>query len=158
MKRSEIERYMLMAVEEAEKGMRKMDGGPFGAVIVRDGEVLAAAHNEVVGSNDPTAHAEIVAIRKACSRLGSFNLEGSILFATGEPCPMCFSAIHWAHIERVYYCNSKDDAADIGFDDTFISEIIEGRRPDPIPFIREKSDRCGRLLKLWSENPQKVPY
>ena len=112
MKGSEIERYMQMAVEEAEKGMRKMDGGPFGAVIVRDGEVLAAAHNEVVGSNDPTAHAEIVAIRKACSRLGSFNLEGSILFATGEPCPMCFSAIHWAHIERVYYCNSKDDAAE----------------------------------------------
>lgn len=149
---------MQMAWEEAQKGIRSGDGGPFGAVIIKDGEVIASAHNEVVKSNDPTAHAEILSIRKASAYLKSFSLEGCILYVTGEPCPMCFSAIHWAHIDKVYYCNTKNDAARIGFDDQFITEVILGKKEDPIPFIHTPDAQCNVLFSQWYDDPQKTPY
>jgi len=149
---------MPIAFQEARKGIERREGGPFGAVIVKGGTIIARGHNEVIKTNDPTAHAEMVAIRKASDLLGTFKLEGCILYTTGEPCPMCFSAIHWAHIEKVYYCNTKEDAAKIGFDDTLITEIICGSRDDPIPFLHQ-ADQAGRaLLEEWYEDKEQVPY
>jgi len=150
--------FMQEAFAEAKRGIAAGDGGPFGAVIVKEGKIIARGHNEVIKSNDPTAHAEIVAIRNASATLQSFKLEGCTLYVTGEPCPMCFSAIHWAHIEKVYYCNTKEDAAEIGFDDAFITEIIEGKRKDPIPFVHLPDRACKILFSQWYDNPDKIPY
>jgi len=149
---------MKEAFSEAEKGIAAGDGGPFGAVIVKEGKIIARGHNEVIKSNDPTAHAEMVAIRKASSYLQSFILEGCTLYVTGEPCPMCFSAIHWAHIDKVYYCNTKKDAAEIGFDDAFITEIIEGKKRDPISFVHMPNTACKILFSQWYDDPDKIPY
>ncbi len=149
---------MRLACEEAKQGIEAGHGGPFGCVIVRDGEVIARGHNEVVRTNDPTAHAEMVAIRRASKRLKSFSLEGCTLYVTGEPCPMCFSAIHWAHIDKVVYCNTKADAAAIGFDDAFITEIILGERPDPVSFVHTPDEACRTLFRQWYDDPRKVPY
>lgn len=151
-------KFMEMAIEEAQKGTESGDGGPFGAVIVKNGKVIAKGHNEVVGSNDPTAHAEITAVRKACKKLGTFSLQGCILYCTGEPCPMCFSAIHWARIERVYYCCKKSVASQIGFDDTEIEEIIRGIKEDNIPFIHQKDIKCKEVMMKWYSDPQRVEY
>jgi guanine deaminase len=152
------EKYLQIAIEEARKGVEAGHGGPFGAVIVHQDEIIATAHNEVVLRNDPTAHAEILAIREAGKRLERFHLRGCILYCTGEPCPMCFSAIHWAHLNRVIYCNTKQDAAAIGFDDALITEIIRGERPDPIPFLHRPVPSCTHLLKRWEEKEDKVLY
>ncbi|ADV46151.1 nucleoside deaminase [Nitratifractor salsuginis] len=152
------EEYLQIAIGEARKGVEAGHGGPFGAVIVYRGEIVSTAHNEVVLRNDPTAHAEILAIRLAGEKLQRFHLNGCTLYCTGEPCPMCFSAIHWAHLDRVIYCNTKEEAAKIGFDDTFITEIIRGEKPDPIPFARHPLPTCTRLLKLWEEKEDKIPY
>jgi len=149
---------MQEAFLEAQKGIEAGDGGPFGAVIVKDGTIISRGHNEVIKSNDPTAHAEMIAIRKASSILQSFKLEGCSLYVTGEPCPMCFSAIHWAHIDRVYYCNTKEDAAKIGFDDSLITEIILGKRKDPVLFAHTPHQECNRLFMQWYKDPEKVPY
>ena len=149
---------MQEAFEEAEHGIKSGDGGPFGAVIVKEGKIIARGHNEVVKTNDPTAHAEMVAIRKAASTLQNFKLEGCSLYVTGEPCPMCFSAIHWAHIDKVYYCNTKEDAARIGFDDSVITEIILGNQKDPIPFVHTPHQQCKTLFTQWYEDPEKTPY
>lgn len=151
-------RFMEIAIEEAKKGIQSGDGGPFGAVIVKDSEVIATGHNEVVGTNDPTAHAEITAIRRACKKLGTFSLEGTILYCTGEPCPMCFAAIHWARIDRVYYCCKKSVASRIGFDDTEIEEIIRGEKEDNIEFIQQKDIRCEEVMMKWYSNPDRVEY
>ena len=150
--------YMQIAFNEAKKGVEAGDGGPFGAVIVKDWEVIATAHNEVLKRNDPTAHAEMLAIREASQKLGSFWLEECELYTTGEPCPMCFSAIHWAKIKKVYYCNTKEEAASIGFDDAFITEIIQNKEPDPIPFVHTPTSECQTLLKLWESKEDKTPY
>jgi tRNA(Arg) A34 adenosine deaminase TadA len=111
------ESFMKRAIELARKGMHGGDGGPFGAVVVRNGEIVGEGWNRVVGTNDPTAHGEITAIRDACSRLGTFSLEGCEIHTTGQPCPMCLGAIHWARIGRIYYGFRIEDAAAIGFDD-----------------------------------------
>ena len=153
-----MDRFMEEAFREAQKGIAAGDGGPFGAVIVKDGEIIARGHNEVVKTNDPTSHAEMNAIRNASSRLQNFKLEGCTLYVTGEPCPMCFSAIHWAHIERVYYCNTKEDAARIGFDDSLITKIILGEKDDPVSFIHTPDQRCQALFTQWVEDPDKIPY
>ena len=107
-----------LSVENVERGK----GGPFGAVIVKDGKIIARGVNEVTSSNDPTAHAEVVAIRKACTALGTFQLQGCELYASCEPCPMCLAAIYWARPDKIYYANTKEDAAGIEFDDKFIYE------------------------------------
>ncbi len=153
-----MEKYMKMAFLEAEKGIEAADGGPFGAVIVKNGEVIATGHNMVVKTNDPTAHAEMVAIREASRKLGTFHLEGCTLYVTGEPCPMCFAAIHWAHLEKVVYCNTKAEAAAIGFDDSLIYEIMEGKREDPVRFEHTPSKECRELFRRWYENPNRVLY
>ena len=108
---------MLRAIEIAREGMRRGDGGPFGAVIVRHGEIIGEGWNRVVSGNDPTAHGEVSAIRDACSRLATFSLDGCDIHTTGQPCPMCLGAIHWARIGRIYYGFRIEDAAEIGFDD-----------------------------------------
>ena len=150
--------FMQEAFAEAQKGISAGDGGPFGAVIVKEGKIIAHGHNEVIKSNDPTAHAEMVAIRKAAAMLNDFSLAGCTLYVTGEPCPMCFSAIHWAHIDKVYYCNTKEDAAQIGFDDALITEIIEGKKKDPISFVHLPDENCKQLFQQWYEDINKVPY
>ena len=108
---------MNMAVDEAIKGMTNNDGGPFGAVIVRDGQVIAADHNHVTSRNDPTAHAEVSAIRQACTKLGTWSLKGCEIYSSCEPCPMCFAAIYWSGITKFYYGCRAEDAAKIGFAD-----------------------------------------
>jgi len=159
MKKNEIvEKYLRLAADEARKGVEANHGGPFGAVIVYRGEIIAVAHNEVIHRNDPTAHAEILAIRRAGKALGRFHLDGCELYCTGEPCPMCFSAIHWAHLDRVVYCNTKSQAAEIGFDDQFITEIITGRRPDPVPFVHQPDPVCRSVLKIWNEKEDRILY
>ena len=150
--------FMQEAFVEAKKGIEAGHGGPFGAVIVKEGKIIARGHNEVIKHNDPTAHAEMVTIRKATSILNDFSLSGCTLYVTGEPCPMCFSAIHWAHIDKVYYCNTKEDAAQIGFDDAFITEIIEGKTKDPVSFVHQPDEKCKLLFSEWYENPDKIPY
>lgn len=120
-----LENFMLRAIELARQGMNQGAGGPFGAVIVRNGEIVGEGWNRVVGTNDPTAHGEITAIRDACSRLGTFSLEGCEIHTTGQPCPMCLGAIHWARIEKIYYGFRIEDAARIGFDDSeFFRQMI----------------------------------
>ena len=122
-----MNKFMRIAMEEAYTGMRKEDGGPFGAVIVKDGEIIAKAHNMVISTNDPTMHAEIAAIRKATKLLGRFDLSDCEIYSSCEPCPMCFSAIHWAKMKKLYYGATRYDAAMINFDDQFIYDVIEGK-------------------------------
>ena len=112
--------YMRIAIEEAEEGVRCDHGGPFGAVVVYNGKVIARGHNRVIATNDPTAHAEMEVIREAARKLGRFDLSDCEIYSSCEPCPMCFSAIHWAKMKNLYFGCSREDAADIGFDDNFI--------------------------------------
>lgn len=127
------EHYLQLAVAEARKGMSEKEGGPFGAVIVQNGRVIARGHNRVLATNDPTAHSEIVAIREATRSLGTYDLSGCVMYSSCEPCPMCFSAIHWARIDRVYYGAGRDDAARIGFDDKLLYDMLSGRAEKSIP-------------------------
>jgi len=118
--------FMKIAIEEALIGMKNNEGGPFGAVIVRNGEIISRAHNEVVMTNDPTAHAEVTAIRRASRLLGRFDLSDCEIYSSCEPCPMCFAAIHWAKIKKLYYGSTREDAANIDFDDQYIYDVING--------------------------------
>ena len=117
-------KFMGKAIRVSQQMMRAGKGGPFGAVIVRNGTVIAKGHNQVTSTNDPTAHAEIVAIREACKKLGTFQLDDCELYTSCEPCPMCLSAIYWARLKKVYFANTRQDAAAIGFDDEFIYREI----------------------------------
>ncbi|MBE9467381.1 MAG: nucleoside deaminase [Bacteroidetes bacterium] len=137
----------------------KIGGGPFGAVIVKDGEIIARGVNNVTKDNDPTAHAEVVAIREASKKLGTFDLSGCVIYASCEPCPMCLGAIYWAHLDKIFYGNTKHDAKDIGFDDSFIYDEIER------PIIERKIDTSQILhneaivaFENWKEKEDKVEY
>ena len=134
-------------------------GGPFGAVVVHDGKIVAEGVNRVTASNDPTAHAEVVAIREACAKLGSFTLKGCEIYTSCEPCPMCLGAIYWAHLGRIYFGNAAADASQIGFDDSFIyhefAQPLPGRAIPMIPMMRENALAAFRA---WQEKPNKVPY
>lgn len=128
------ERHLRRAIELARQGMAEGFGGPFGAVVVRGDDILAESYNQVTSSNDPTAHAEIVAIRAACRAVGDFSLSGCEIYSSCEPCPMCLGAIYWARLDRLYFAASRTDAASIGFDDEFLyselgREIPERRLP-----------------------------
>jgi guanine deaminase len=150
---------MKAAIEEARKGFNHNHGGPFGAVIVRDGEMIANAHNEVLNINDPTAHAEILAIRKACSLLGNYDLSDCEIYSTSEPCPMCFSAIHWSRLKRLYFGTNRDDVAVIGFDDSLIYDILSGKaQVVQMESINVERDSCLGLLEEWEAKPDKVLY
>lgn len=150
---------MLRAVTLAERNAASVTGGPFGAVIVKDGMVVAEASNTVTVDNDPTAHAEVNAIRKACAALGTFDLSGCELYTSCEPCPMCLAACYWAHIDRVYYAADREDAAAAGFDDSDIYREVAlpvDRRKIPFVHIMEKEGL--RPFMLWASNDKKVEY
>jgi tRNA(Arg) A34 adenosine deaminase TadA len=137
----------------------KSGGGPFGAVVVKDGEIVGRGFNRVTVWNDPTAHGEVVAIRDACNNLNSFQLENCVIYTSAEPCPMCLGAIYWARPQAVYYGNSKQDAAKIGFDDDFIYEEIalpyEKRR---IAFYQIMREEALLAFQKWSEKAYKTEY
>ncbi|WP_440952349.1 nucleoside deaminase [Methanococcoides sp. FTZ1] len=151
--------FMDIAVEEARKGMENNEGGPFGAVIVKDGKFISKGHNRVLGTKDPSAHAEIVAIREASSLLGTFDLSGCELYATTMPCPMCLSAICWARIGKVYYGTSTEEVAAIGFDDGKIYEILKkGASASVLENSHVECKGCRDLLVEWEKKPDKIMY
>jgi guanine deaminase len=154
-----MDAYMAEAVKEARRGIKNGDGGPFGAVIVRQGKIIARGHNRVVGSNDPTAHAEICAIREASAVLGRFDLSDCVIYTTCEPCPMCYAAVHWARIPKVYQGCTRQDAAAIGFDDKYIYDDIRGELSEKRISI-EGIDRepCLEIFGEWESDPDRVRY
>ncbi|HXB95424.1 MAG TPA: nucleoside deaminase [Puia sp.] len=144
--------YLQQAVEVAREGVEKGVGGPFGCVIVKDGKIVGMGSNGVTSTNDPTAHAEIVAIRDACQRLGHYQLTGCTVYTTCEPCPMCLGALYWARPGRVVYAATRDEAADAGFDDAFIyREILLPDSERKIPFVHQPVEEAGKLFELWRE-------
>ena len=150
---------MHRAIELARLGMNSGAGGPFGAVVVKDGEIIGEGYNRVVGTNDPTAHGEIVAIREACARLGHFSLAGCEIHTTGEPCPMCLGAIHWARIGRIYYGFSITDAAAIGFDDReFYRQFTLPPAEREVPCEELAAAEAKALLGEYMELPGRVAY
>ena len=151
--------FMKEAIKLARAHMEALDGGPFGAVIVRDGEIIAKGWNRVTSSNDPTAHAEMVCIREACSTLQSFDLSGCELFVNCEPCPMCLSAAYWAGIERITYGADLNDAAAIGFKDAFIYKELEKNRTDrKIRMTQMMREEALSTFTLWEQLEDKIPY
>lgn len=152
-------KHMKQAMASALKGMRQKGGGPFGAVVVKDDQIIGSGYNSVTANNDPTAHAEIVAIREACQVLEGFQLTGCEIYTTCEPCPMCLGAIYWARLDRLFYACSRQDAAEAGFDDAFIYEEI---KLDPserrIPFEAMPKDEALGLFREWQNNPDKLDY
>jgi guanine deaminase len=153
------ESYMARAIELARQGMESNDGGPFGCVIVKDGEVIGEGNNRVTSSNDPTAHAEIIAIRQACLRLGNFQLDGCTIYTSCEPCPMCLGAIYWARPERVYFACTREDAAKIGFDDDFIyNELDRPVNERQMPLVGLMREQALEVFRSWATKPDKVEY
>lgn len=151
--------FLKTALEEAFEGMRNNDGGPFGAVVVLDDKIIGKGHNMVTSQNDPTAHAEVVAIRNACKALGNFHLNEAVLYTSCEPCPMCMSAIYWANIKKVYYFYTKEDAENIGFSDKFIYQELEKPiEKRTIEMKKMELDFPVDLFKEWSEKQDKTEY
>lgn len=151
--------FMQLAIEESRQGMEAGHGGPFGCVVVRGDEVIAHGHNRVLQSIDPTAHAEVVAIRNACEALQSFQLTGCEMYCSCEPCPMCLGAIYWARPDKVFYANTKSDAAAIGFDDQFIYKELElpyAKRS--IPMLQISNTDAIKVFDAWKHNPGKTLY
>lgn len=152
-------RFMERAIELARNGMQNNRGGPFGCVIVKDGKILAEGNNCVTSDNDPTAHAEIVAIRRACIESGSFQLTGCDLYTSCEPCPMCLGAIYWARPDRVYFAATRNDAAKAGFDDDFIyKELDLPPHKRKIPMITAERELAIRLFDEWRAKDDKLGY
>lgn len=152
------EELMRKAIELSIESVRN-GGGPFGAIIARKGEIIAEGSNGVTIYNDPTAHAEVTAIRKACEKLGTFELKGCEIYTSCEPCPMCLGAIYWAHLDKIYYANDRKDAANIGFDDDFIYQEIEvkpqyRKKPSEI-LMREEGLEAFRI---WNKKTDKIEY
>jgi tRNA(Arg) A34 adenosine deaminase TadA len=137
----------------------KKGGGPFAAIIVKDGKIIASGANRVTHKNDPTAHAEVEAIRKAGKKLGAFHLEGCQIYTSCEPCPMCLSAIYWAHLDKIYYGNTKSDAKHIGFDDSFIYDEIALKPKDRnIPTEQLLESEAIKTFQVWTEKEDKTEY
>ncbi len=153
------EGYMRRAVELSRHGMMKGDGGPFGCVVVRGGEVVGEGWNRVVATNDPTAHGEVVAIRDACARLGTFTLAGCDLYTSAEPCPMCLSAIYWARVDRIFYGNTHADAAAIGFDDAFfLAELVKPSAGRKVPEVRLLAGEAHTVFREFAADPERCKY
>ena len=151
--------FMRRAIALASENVANKGGGPFGAVVVQNGRVIGEGTNQVTGSNDPTAHAEVVAIRAACAELDDFSLAGCEIYASCEPCPMCLSAIYWARIDRIYYGSSKTDAAAIGFDDDHIyREIPLPISERAIPTERILADEAINAFQAWENTDEKIKY
>ncbi len=151
--------FMLEAVKLSHDGMNRNDGGPFGCVIVKDGEIVGRGNNKVISTNDPTAHAEVMAIRDACKKLATFQLDGCEIYTSCEPCPMCMGAIYWARPAKVYYANTREDAANIGFDDSMIYEELTA----PLHERKILLESIGReeaikVFEAWVTKNDKTAY
>tara|TARA_Y100000590_G_scaffold144255_1_gene165811 strand:- start:94 stop:564 length:471 start_codon:yes stop_codon:yes gene_type:complete len=154
----EKNKFMLKAIALSIKSA-ETSGGPFGCVIVKDNNIISEGSNKVTSTNDPTAHGEIVAIREACVKLSTFNLSGCELYSTCEPCPMCLSAIYWSHIDKIFYANTRDDAKNIDFDDSFIySEISKKIDDRKIQMIQLHRDEALKAFKIWDQKVDKIKY
>ena len=151
--------FIREAIKQAKKGVESKDGGPFGAIIVKDGEVVGRGNNKVTSTNDPTAHAEMVAIRDACKNLKSFQLDGCIIYSSCEPCPMCLGAIYWARPKKLIFASSKDDASQAGFDDSFIyQEIALPKEKRLIETQQILQDEGKLVFDMWVEMEDKTKY
>lgn len=152
-------KFMEEAIKMAKENLNSLNGGPFGAVIVKDGKIIARGSNSVTSTNDPTAHAEVVAIREACKSLNSFQLEGCDIYCSCEPCPMCLGAIYWARPAHVYYAATREDAADAGFDDDFIyRELMVGTPDRKIPTNQVMRDESQSIFEKWKVLDRRIPY
>lgn len=152
-------KFMQEAIKASIEGMDSNAGGPFGAVIVKDGEIIAKGWNKVTSTNDPTAHAEITTIREACKKLGTFDLSGCELYTSCEPCPMCLAAIYWARIDKIYYGNTKKDAADINFDDDFIyQEFALPMEKRSIKMEQLDREEAIKAFEKWKDKQDKTAY
>jgi tRNA(Arg) A34 adenosine deaminase TadA len=150
---------MARAIELAQSGMESNDGGPFGAVVVKDGKIIAEGTNRVTSTNDPTAHAEVVAIREACKALGTFQLDGCSIYTSCEPCPMCLGAIYWARPDNVFFASTREDAAAAGFDDEMIYvELGKPNKDRRRPMTNLLRDEAIVVFRQWIEKPDKVEY
>ncbi len=155
----DYKKYIKAAVKVALNGMQNNEGGPFGCVIVKDGKIIGSGNNKVTSTNDPTAHAEIIAIRNACKNLNNFQLTGCTIYTSCEPCPMCLGAIYWARPDKVFYGCTKNDAAKVGFDDDFIYKEINldyGKRS--IPFVQRERDIALEPFEKWKSLDDKIEY
>jgi guanine deaminase len=153
------EEFMRMAINLAELNVKQGIGGPFGAVVVKNGVFVAGSGNKVIAENDPTAHAEVSAIRLACRELDTFDLSGCDIYTSCEPCPMCLGAIYWARIDKIYYANTKSDAAAIGFDDNYIYEELKAEMEHRnLRFIQLLRDEAQQTFKQWENSAFKTDY
>lgn len=151
--------FLLEAVELSKKSLTETEGGPFGCVVVKDGEIIGRGYNRVIDQNDPTAHAEVNAIRQACAHLNNFQLEDCIIYASSEPCPMCFGAIYWARPKALYYANTRQQAAEIGFDDQFIYDEIDRKGDDrSILTYHIPLDEAKNVFREWFAKIDRVQY
>lgn len=152
-------KWMRQAARLAQRGVATNQGGPFGAVVVRDGAVVGRGFNRVIGTNDPTAHAEVVAIRQACRKLGTFSLAGCELYASCEPCPMCLAAIHWARLDRVWFACDRHDAARAGFDDArFYDELDKSPAERQLPVVQAFREAGLPAFQAWIAKSDRTPY
>jgi len=150
-----MQRAIALALENAQSGL----GGPFGALVVKDRKVIAEAANRVTSTDDPTAHAEMLAIREACKKLGTFHLAGCEIYASCEPCPMCLGAIYWSRLDRIYFAASAADAANAGFDDSFIHhEISKPHAQRKIPMVQLMREEALKPFRAWEQKPDKISY
>ena len=157
--KTEDQRHLKRAIDLSREHMEDGAGGPFGAVIVRDGTVLAEGWNQVTSANDPTAHAEVTAIRRACQAVGDFALEGATLYTSCEPCPMCLAAAYWARVARIVFANTREDAAAIGFDDRLLyDEIPKHPSERLIPMDHLPSLEARAVFDAWADKTDKVGY
>jgi tRNA(Arg) A34 adenosine deaminase TadA len=153
------ENFMLEAVLLSRENIKNKTGGPFGAVIVKEGKIVSGGSNKVTAVNDPTAHAEIEAIRAACKKLGTFSLEGCEIYTSCEPCPMCLSAIYWARIEKIFYANTREDAAALNFDDEFLyEEIGKPVSQRKIPMNQLLREEALKVFTEWENKKDKIHY
>jgi guanine deaminase len=153
------ETHMRKAIALSKEHMELDHGGPFGAVIVKDGVIIAEGWNQVTSKNDPTAHAEVTAIRKACQSLNTFDLSGAEIYTSCEPCPMCLAAIYWARLSKIYFANTRQDAAQIDFDDEFLyNEITAPTANRKIPMQQALRDEALSVFKAWKAKANRVEY
>jgi tRNA(Arg) A34 adenosine deaminase TadA len=151
--------FMARAIQLSLENVRSGRGGPFGAVVVKKGAIIGEGANQVTSTSDPTAHAEVLAIREACKRLGSFSLEGCEVYASCEPCPMCLGAIYWARVARIYFANAAADASKIGFDDSVIyREIAQPHSQRKIPMLQLMRNEALAVFRAWEAKPDKITY
>ncbi|PAV67144.1 hypothetical protein WR25_05157 [Diploscapter pachys] len=151
--------HMEKAVQEACNGVESGHGGPFGAVIVKNGQIVATGHNMVITTNDPTMHAEITAIRNACQTMGSFDLSGCVLYTSCYPCPMCMGACLWAHLDAIYYAASAEDAASVGFDDKAFHDFLKDPKSDNLRKLEQlPHDDALKPFHMWANKSDKTQY